>query len=454
MRAVRVILAAIAIACLTLAYFRAAAVLPLRVDLVSRAIDFSGSAWIPFAIGAVCAIALWSGGLQAAGARDRRAEARRSTLIWIVTGFLLSLGPATPFFRFLFDVFSPMRGIRAPARWSMLVFLGLAILVAFALGKRVALAAICALVLLGEQWFPNRFLHAPSRPSMTTRWLAAEKFDGAVFDVPFRTGGSEYRSMLAMATHLHPILGGVSSFEPSDLDALANPDAALLRKFDTKYVVAHGGGQSIAGLHLVRRFCQDEVFAFEPMPFAEACDTPRVEVIAPGGDVRAALRIAVRTNAKQVKARIGSGALVVPLARNGDTWTATIDKRPRSVARDTDLQIEVDGVRLEGTFLVWRRATELRWYDWRSPATWEIAQRLGAPNQLGRDLLTSHSPANVLARATLRAGRGLDDAGFRDFAIGALIGHRADIRFTTSDRAAIVFAIIESDAFAKANLKT
>lgn len=460
-RSRRGLLMAAAIALLTLAYFRAAAVVPLRLDLVSRAYDFSGSWWIPFVAAALFAIA-------ALRYRWSAAAAAVTAAVWIVAGFVLSLGPATPLFRFLFAYVSPLRGIRVPARWAMIVFVGMAILIAFAVGKRFAIAAICAVVLLAEAWAPNRFVHAAST-TQTTRWLAGAQFEGGVFELPFRKEGSEYRYLLAAATHMRPILNGISSYVPSDRDALERLDDTLvptLRRMNASLVVVHRDrlGERAAdvdrwlatsGLTRIRRFCRDDVFAFHAAPFEESCDAPVTDVLSPtpGADMRGALRIEVRSNAKAVSARIGSGRLIVPLVNRGGMWSAVVAKRPESVDRDTDIQIEADGVRLEGAFLTWRRATELRWYDWRSPATWEIAQRLGAPQQLGRELLNSHSPANVLARATLRAGRGLDDAGFRDFAISALIGRRVDLQIDATDRESIVFAILESDAFGRANLK-
>lgn len=434
--------AALAIVLLTLAYFRAAAVVPLRLDLVSSAWDFSGSARWPFVVGAICAVA----------ALFLRAHRRvgGATLFaagtWIVVGFVLSLGPSNAVFRFLFQVISPLRGIRVPTRWAMIAFLGLAILIAFAVGRRAVVAAFCAVLLLLEQAAPNRFVHAPSKPSLTTRWLKTARFEGGVLDLPQRTDGSEYRYLREAATHLRPIIGGVSSFEPKDADPERHAGI----------VVVHRAGIAPSPRFTrIRRFCREEVFALKAIPFAESCDTPDLDVVAPqpNADVRGPLRIEIRTNGKAVKARLGSGRVIVPLARRGDTWSAILPQRPRSIERDTDLQIEIDGHRFEGTFLTWRRALELRWYDWRSPATWEIAQRLGAPNQLGRELLNSHAPANVLVRATLRAGQGLDEAGFRDFAVAALIGRRVDLRIEATDRAQIVFAILGSDAFARANLK-
>jgi hypothetical protein len=430
-RSRRALLLAAAFALLTLAYLRFAAVVPLRLDLVSRAFDFSGAVWIPLVAGALCAIA-------ALRYRWAPTAALVTAAVWIVTGFVLSLGATNPLFRALFELVSPLRGIRAPARWSMIVFAGIAILIAIAIGNRLVLAVVASVFLLAEQWAPNRLVHAPSRPSLTTRWLATAQFDGGVLQLP----PGRYREMREAATHLRPIVGGVSSFEPAHRGDLERHAGIVVGKKPPGDAFTH-----------VRRFCGEDVFARQAIAFAEQCDTPSVDVIEPKADVRGALRIEVRSNAKAVSARIGSGRLIVPLVNLNGIWSATIAKRPNRIHRDTDIQLEADGVRMEGSFLTWRRATELRWYDWRSPATWEIARRLGAPDQLGRELLTSRAPANVLARATLRAGRGLDDAGFRDFAISALVGRRVALDIRTTDREALVFAILESEAFARANLK-
>jgi hypothetical protein len=429
-----------AVALLAIAWLRAMAVVPLRLDLVSRSIDFSGSAIIPLVAGLILLLLLLP-------RRPAVTLPLVTAAVWIASGLMLASGPANPLFRLLFRVVSPLRGIRAPTRWSMIVFAGMAILIASFVARfrrRGVAAAVCSLLMLAEVWVPNRFVQAAS-PTATTRWLAKARFRGGVFETPFRTNGSDYRYMLAAATHLKPLLNGVSSFEPADRDQLEHADEATLRKMNATLVIAHDrdGGN----------LCRDEISVVDPARIEwlppMICDTPQATVLSPvpNADVRGPLTIRVNTTAKNVRARLGGGRVVVALT-NG---VATIAERPASLPRDTDIEIEIDHTRLEGTFLTWRRRSELVWYDWRPPATWEIARRLGAPDQLGRDLLTSRAPANLLVRATLAAGRGLDDAAFPDFATAALIGHR--ITLEAPSREALVRKIIETDEFARGNLR-
>ncbi len=62
---------------------------------------------------------------------DDRSAAASTLLVLGVIGFVISLGLNSPFYEPLRAVFFPYRGLRAPARASILVFLALAALAAY-----------------------------------------------------------------------------------------------------------------------------------------------------------------------------------------------------------------------------------------------------------------------------------------------------------------------------------
>ncbi len=158
----------------------------------------------------------------------RRPEAILVGGVWAVLGFFGSLGLNFPFHRVLFETVFLFRSIRAPARWSMIAYLGLAVLAgagAQALaevwrrrrpGTRAA-ALVFALAGLGllfeDRAAPLHLIRGEADPDEATLFLAKTPMNGGLVELPAGTEDrGNYRAMLRAADHGKPLVTAVSGF--------------------------------------------------------------------------------------------------------------------------------------------------------------------------------------------------------------------------------------------------
>jgi hypothetical protein len=148
--------------------------------------------------------------------------------IWAVVGFFGSLGMNFPFHRVLFETVFLFRSIRAPARWAMIAYLGLAVLAgagALALveawrrrrpGTRAAVLvfALAGLGLLFEdRAAPLELIRGEADPDEATLFLAKTPMAGGLVELPSGAPGhGNYRAMLRAADHEKPLVTAVSGF--------------------------------------------------------------------------------------------------------------------------------------------------------------------------------------------------------------------------------------------------
>ena len=179
-----------------------------------------------------------------------------------LTGFVISLGLNTPIYELLRIVIFPYRGLRAPARGSILLFLALAALVAFGWAritrdrsrKAVAIATVvmAALLLAEYRTRMDAWLTLPGQPSDVYRWLAAQP-RSVVAEVPFARADSLHSIsdglyMFNSTWHWQPIVNGYSGFFPNTFLELALnterfPDdvsIAYLKRRGVDLIVVHG----------------------------------------------------------------------------------------------------------------------------------------------------------------------------------------------------------------------
>jgi len=462
-----------AIPFLALTYFRAVHVLPLRWDFATRAIDLSGSPWIPALIAIVfLLIPLPSG----EGGAKRRVRGVPFAVTWLLLGLVCSLGVHSPLYRALFHFVSPFRGIRVPARWSMIVYLALAMLIAAALSRRHAIVAVlCTLAILAEQRAPIRYYYTVEETPEVYRWLKTAPIEGAVFELPYRRDGSEYRYMLRAATYLRPMINGVSSFEPPNVGEVETLDASLLAKLRARgasHIIVHTDRtdasqwltENAASLKLVRRFCNDAVYAIDrnTAPAIESCDTPvaHLDSPLPNADIRGPLTIRGTIDRSDVQVRaLFEGGSAVPIPIDGNTFSRTLPFPPESLHKYTDVQIEiVDGAgkrtRLDDQFLEWRPPTDLLFYDWLPGALHELAARMHRDDRFAYAIRDSTGQANVIARALLHDTKELDDMTFTREAFRAIIGRdgMASWPDRRRNRYGAIIKLISSDEFAAKHL--
>jgi hypothetical protein len=169
------------------------------------------------------------------------AAALQISLSFILLGFLGSLGLHTFFHRFLFAHVPGFSGMRVPARWAMVAYIGIAILVALATSARkwVAIVASAALLLELRQAPIRWYLAVPETPPVYAALGGAH----AIVELPL-DAYREYATMLRATAHHLPFANGVSGIEPPEhkrLVALANSDAFIdeLQRIGVDRVIVH-----------------------------------------------------------------------------------------------------------------------------------------------------------------------------------------------------------------------
>lgn len=187
--------------------------------------------------------------------RGWRSDARPivvSAAVIAATGLVLSLGPegVRPLYAWLADHVFGFQAIRAPARFSVVMMLGLCVLAGVGVAQsRLKTAAVVFLtVVMGLEYAnaPLAFVAAPPTSTATGRWLAEHREPGAVLYLPLTLDRENTPFMVQSIEHGRPIVNGYSgqrpSFYTSLVDALADPvspDArATLKELNVRFVVS------------------------------------------------------------------------------------------------------------------------------------------------------------------------------------------------------------------------
>ena len=169
-----------------------------------------------------------------------------------VAGLVLSLGPegVRPVYAWLADHVFGFQAIRAPARFAVVLMLGLSVLAAVGVVqarlKPMAVAVLTALMCLEYVNAPMAFVPAPPSSTATARWLADEGGAGAVLYLPLTLDRDNSPFMVQSLEHGRPIVNGYSgqrpSFYTSVVDAMADPASAdaraTLKELNVRFVVS------------------------------------------------------------------------------------------------------------------------------------------------------------------------------------------------------------------------
>ncbi|HEY0590147.1 MAG TPA: hypothetical protein VGF40_00150, partial [Thermoanaerobaculia bacterium] len=175
----------------------------------------------------------------------------------IPLGFIGSLGLNSWGHTLLFDVFSQFRGIRAPARWAVIAYAGLAVTGALGVHamrrwpRRWAVGAgVAVLVLFAIELRPGRlrwYLVQPETPAVYS-WLKTAPFRGAVVELPMADPAAEMAHVFRSTAHGRTLVNGFSGYDPLPHREIASwtttdpLDPALLgtlEKIGTSIVVIH-----------------------------------------------------------------------------------------------------------------------------------------------------------------------------------------------------------------------
>jgi hypothetical protein len=191
---------------------------------------------------------------------------RRDAVVWMYGAMLLvaavlALGTHTPAYRMLLATVPVMNGLRAPARFGMVVALALAVLAGLGAARvlarlpraawRHALGALLLAAVVAEYASAVGPLRPwAGRTPMYAAWLRTQP-GGTVIDLPIARAGAlplhEAEWSLLGRTHGHPLANGYSGYYPRPyldlLEAMETfPDAgsaAALRARDVRYIVVH-----------------------------------------------------------------------------------------------------------------------------------------------------------------------------------------------------------------------
>jgi hypothetical protein len=144
--------------------------------------------------------------------------------LWIVIGFLGSLGLNAFFHSFLFQYVAGVRATRVPARWAMIAYAGLVPWAACGVaaaasaagarsGRRYTIVALIAALALVDIWPSVRWEMAPVENAPVDRWIAETKA-GPLFFLPIERLNLLYEYMFRDTLHHQPIMNAISGFEP------------------------------------------------------------------------------------------------------------------------------------------------------------------------------------------------------------------------------------------------
>ena len=200
---------------------------------------------------------------------------RIGLLIVAAVGFMISLGLHSPFYDLLRAVAFPYRGLRAPARASILVFMAIAALVAFGWSRLMrgrsprlvsAITIVMALALLVE--YRNRmdaWLTVPSKPAEVYQWLAAQP-RSVVAEVPFARADALHSIfdglyMFNSTWHWQPIVNGYSGFFPKTFYELADNTVAFPDDRSIAYLKSRGVDLILVHASLMEREAFGDVTA-------------------------------------------------------------------------------------------------------------------------------------------------------------------------------------------------
>jgi hypothetical protein len=155
-------------------------------------------------------------------------RARIGMLVAIgAAGVLLSLGTATPVYQWLFDIFPPMQGLRAAARFGNLFLLAVAVLAGIGLAairSRWLPIVLVVLVNVEAMQAPFTYQRFDGIPGIY-RLLATEPGPVVVAEQPFFPRWAIFQNgpyVLASTAHWRPLMNGYSGYTPASYQRYAD----------------------------------------------------------------------------------------------------------------------------------------------------------------------------------------------------------------------------------------
>jgi hypothetical protein len=210
--------------------------------------------------------------------RDAIARSRFDVSAWtaavaIAIGVIGSLGMSAFMHAFLFRYVSVFHAIRAPVRWAIIAYAGLAVW--SAIGAKTLIrgrttAALLIAIVAVDLWPRLRYEHAVPNTPPVYRWLARERV-APLIELPTSEGGINFRYLLGSTVHRLPQLNGVENMGVPDLrririkgDAHQYDDEllALLERNGARLLVVHAHAFNAVGREWLSRELQRGRLAF------------------------------------------------------------------------------------------------------------------------------------------------------------------------------------------------
>lgn len=189
-----------------------------------------------------------------------RSELLTHGFLWGALGFMGSFGLNFYFHRLLFEFVPLFRSMRVAVRWSMICYLGLALLAGLGtvrlaqlmkqhwprLPASLTVAVLILAVLFEQRVAPLPLVYGDVEPDALTLFLKATKMSGGIVELP--AGERSHRYMLRAADHLHPLVTARFSFSPpieAEIESLTMSEPIPTRLLDlfesipASYVTVH-----------------------------------------------------------------------------------------------------------------------------------------------------------------------------------------------------------------------
>lgn len=212
--------------------------------------------------------------------------------VWLVVGFLGSLGWHFFLHPFLFRVITPFRATRTPARWAAIAYVGIAVLAAvgavWVMARVKRAGIVLLLVAVIEVAAKIHWTQVDPEPAPVYAWLAHAK-PRAVIELPMLADGVPFLYLLAQTKHRVPLLNGTSGWETpahEELRKLPYGDAfiAAVQRSGGELLIVHESRLTdeqratiqpmLAKLESIQRFGDDAVFRIPREP-ADTASAPR-----------------------------------------------------------------------------------------------------------------------------------------------------------------------------------
>jgi hypothetical protein len=151
-----------------------------------------------------------------------------SASLWILIGFVASLGWNAFLHPFLFRVVSPFRATRTPARWAVIAYVGLAVWAALGVSRirKRAVAVALVFVAMIEVTPKLRWQHVTSYRDRVYTWLAQTK-PNVIVELPMTGEGVPFEYVLASTGHRVKLINGTSGWETPLHEMLRKKEVAL-----------------------------------------------------------------------------------------------------------------------------------------------------------------------------------------------------------------------------------